>query len=128
MCLGLVTALSWRPQQRHDFIGLRKPARRLLREDSAPVDGDLEDSATALDEHRRDADCLLDPGRQTGGPGQVVSLHAVGDRDLQRLHAPMVHVGWPCCNHAEPVAGPDSTADHGNLCVDLEVLHAVGGR
>jgi hypothetical protein len=54
----------------------------VLGEDPLPVRHDVEDAVVALDELRLDAEFLLDRGRQTGGPGQVVSAYAVGDRDL----------------------------------------------
>ena len=63
----------------------REASARLLREDQAAVSDDLEDAAVALDQGRRDAVLLLDLGRQTGGPGQVVSAYAVFDRELLHL-------------------------------------------
>ena len=68
---------------------------RLLREDELAVEHDLELAATALDECRVDAMCLLDLGRQTGGPWQVVSLHAVGDLHVHRILLG-VREGLPC--------------------------------
>ena len=49
---------------------------------SLPSSIDLELPAGSLDERGFDAAGLLDLGRQTGGPGKIVSLHAVGDLDL----------------------------------------------
>ncbi len=60
----------------------REAAGFLLREDQTPIDDDLEDATVALDQGRLDAVFLLDLGRQTGGPWQVVSAYAVLDRDL----------------------------------------------
>jgi hypothetical protein len=39
----------------------------------------------AFDERRLGAERLLDGGRQTGSPRQVVSGDAVGDDDIHRL-------------------------------------------
>ena len=46
------------------------------------VGGNIEHAATALHELRLHAERLRDLGRQTDGPGLVVSANAVGDRDL----------------------------------------------
>jgi len=54
----------------------------LLREDQLAVERDLELPAGTLDEGGVNALRLLDLGRQTGGPWQVVSLHAIGDLEL----------------------------------------------
>jgi hypothetical protein len=72
-------------QHREDLGVLREPPCIVLREDLPAVDDDVEDAAAPLDELGRDARLLLDRGRQTGGLRLVVSLHAVGDRDLHRL-------------------------------------------
>jgi hypothetical protein len=50
------------------------------------IHGHLEDAAASGNQLRLDAQCLLELGRRTGGPGKVTSAVAVGDRD----HAP----GW----------------------------------
>jgi hypothetical protein len=54
----------------------------VLREDPLPVHDDVEDAVVTADERGGHAGRLLDLGRQTGGPGQVVSTTAVGDLDL----------------------------------------------
>jgi hypothetical protein len=59
------------------------PAERLLRKHQPAIGDHFELAARTLDERGVNAERLLDLGRQTGGPGQVVSLNAV--RDLQ-LH------------------------------------------
>jgi hypothetical protein len=64
----------------------------LLRVDQLTVGADLEDAALAFDERRVDALRVLEFGRQTGGPGQVTSLHAVGD--LDGGHGLLVGIGW----------------------------------
>jgi hypothetical protein len=70
--------------QLQNFLVLGKAAELLLGEDQLAVEHDLELPAGALDEGGVNALRLLDLGRQTGGPWQVVSLHAV--RDLQLAH------------------------------------------
>ena len=54
----------------------------MLREKELPVGGHVEDAVRALDELRLDAELLLDLGRQTDRPRQVVSGYAVGDLDF----------------------------------------------
>jgi hypothetical protein len=50
--------------------------------DEPAVRLNVEDAAGTLDELGVEAVLALDGGRQTGGPGVVVSLHAVGNADL----------------------------------------------
>ena len=59
----------------------------MLGVDQLPVRGDVEYAAYTLDQLGLRAELLRDLGRQTGGPGKVVSLNAVLDGD--------VHVGLP---------------------------------
>jgi len=56
----------------------------VLREEQIAIDGDVEDAPVATNQVDGDADLPLDFGRQTGGPGKIVSTPAVGDRDLHR--------------------------------------------
>jgi hypothetical protein len=46
------------------------------------VNLDVEDASGPLDKRRLDVEFVLDGGRQTGGFGVVVSLHAVGNGDV----------------------------------------------
>jgi hypothetical protein len=55
------------------------------REQQLAVDRDIEDAVRAFDKLRLYAYSLLDLGRQTDSPGQVVSGYAVGDGDLHGL-------------------------------------------
>src|ERR1043166_6287278 len=73
------------PASRRD---LRQPLRRvreaaqlLLREDELAVHAHLELTTAALDERALHAAFLLELGRQTGGPGKIVSSDAVTDLD-----------------------------------------------
>jgi hypothetical protein len=59
---------------------LGEPSGPVLREDRRPVEDDLEDATGALDELRLDAPGVTDLGCQTGSPGKIASLTAVGDR------------------------------------------------
>ena len=43
---------------------------------------DVKDAAAALDELGIDSYLVLDRGRQTGGPGFVVSLYAIGNGNM----------------------------------------------
>jgi ABC-type phosphate/phosphonate transport system ATPase subunit len=54
----------------------------VLAVDEPAVRLDVENAAGTLDELRVEAVFALDGGRQTGGPGVVVSLHAIRDADL----------------------------------------------
>ena len=54
----------------------------MLGEDELAVGGDIEDAVRALDELGLDSQRLPDLGRQTDGPGQVVSGNAVGDGEF----------------------------------------------
>lgn len=69
--------------QSNHFTGLGMPADRLFREHQLIVHRDLESAAAGrnhLDRHG--VECVLELGRQPGGPGLVVSLNAVLDRNL----------------------------------------------
>ena len=54
----------------------------MLGEDPLAVDHDVKNAATARNEFRLDAELFLDFRRQTGSAGVIVSLGAVGDRNL----------------------------------------------
>jgi hypothetical protein len=60
----------------------------VLAEDHLAVDHDVENPASTLDQRRLDTAVVLDRGGQTGRLGLVVSLHAVGDRNLHPWSAP----------------------------------------
>jgi len=64
------------------LVVLGEAADLVLAEDEPPIRLDVEDPARTLDELGLDPELLLDRGRQTGGLGQIVSLHAIGDADL----------------------------------------------
>lgn len=59
----------------------RKAARAMLRIDQRAVGRDVEYAGASPDELRLDAELTRNFGRQTGGPGQIVSLAAVLDAD-----------------------------------------------
>ena len=63
------------------FARVREAADLLLGEDPFAVGTNLEDTARALDQRRLPPQLRLDRGRQTGGPGEVVSDDAVLDGD-----------------------------------------------
>jgi hypothetical protein len=71
-------------QKHQDLVGLGKAPNLVLRKDASAVDLDVEDAVVTLDEFGFDAELATNRGRQTGGRGQVVSTHAVGDRDPHR--------------------------------------------
>ena len=60
----------------------------VLAEDHLAVAHDVENPASTLDQRRLDTAVVLDRGGQTGRLGLVVSLHAVGDRNLHPWSAP----------------------------------------
>jgi hypothetical protein len=63
----------------------REPVNFVFAEDRVAIDDDIEDAAFALDQRCIDSGCLFYRFRQTGGLGRVVSLHAIGDRNLHRV-------------------------------------------
>ena len=65
-----------------DLDGVREPALAVFREYQNAVGDDIEHAVGAFDQLRLRLELLRDLGRQTGGPGQVVSTHAVGDGDM----------------------------------------------
>ena len=62
-----------------NLVSFGKPLLLLLRKDQRAVGRHVELTAGADDDVGVDAESLLDGGRQTGGPGQVVSNFAVAD-------------------------------------------------
>ena len=68
-------------QRLNDFPGIRIAALAMLGKNDGAVGGDVEDAAATLDELGLHSELPGDLGRQTGGPGQVVSDYAVGDGD-----------------------------------------------
>ena len=68
----------------NDLPGIRIPALAVLGKNQRAVGSDIEDTAAALDELGLHSELPGNFGRQTGGPGQVVSDHAVGDGDAHR--------------------------------------------
>ena len=61
-------------------------------EDHLAVGHDVKDPSSTLDQRRLDTAVVLDRGGQTGRLGFVVSLHAVGDRNLHPWSAPWLNV------------------------------------
>lgn len=57
----------------------------MTRIDQLTVDFDVVDSAASTDKFSVNLECFLDPGRQTGGSGEKVSLAAIFDRDFHML-------------------------------------------
>ena len=66
---------------REALVLFREAPGFVLREDQLVVLVDVEDAATSPDQLGFGSRLFLDPGRQTGGTGQVVSAAAVVDRD-----------------------------------------------
>ena len=91
-----------RAERADDLAGFRKPLLGVLGEDQLAVDDHVEDPVGALDELGLDAERLLDFGRQTGGPRQVLSTRAVGDRDCHRSDVSSLQ-------HPTPMRAPVST-------------------
>jgi hypothetical protein len=60
----------------------REPIDFVLAKDHFSVDDDVKNTAFALDQRGIDSGCLFNRFRQTDGCGRVVSLHAIGDRNL----------------------------------------------
>src|SRR5262249_56750491 len=82
--LGLGLAID----QREDFVVvLGKALELVLGEDELAVLLDVVDAPAATDQRGVDAVPVLDRGRQTGGPGFVVSDPAVRDLERKRLRS-----------------------------------------
>lgn len=73
---------------RQDLVRLRKSTRLVLGEDHFTVDGDVEDSSASADQFGFDAEHALDRSCQTGSSRQVISLTAIGNRDLHADNLP----------------------------------------
>jgi len=74
--------------QREDLVVvLRKALELVLGEDELAVLLDVVDAPAATDQRGVDAVPVLDRGRQTGGPGFVVSDPAVRDLERKRLRS-----------------------------------------
>ena len=78
------SARSTPGQPVQDLVVLGKAPRLVFAVDQVSVGFDVENTALALDELGLDSEFVLDRFRQTGGLGQVVSLHAIGDRHVHR--------------------------------------------
>ena len=61
----------------------------VLAEDQFAIDDDVKNPTTAFDQCRVDVALVLDRSGQTGRGRKVVSLHAVGDRNLHLVVAPI---------------------------------------
>jgi hypothetical protein len=87
-----------------DLAQLRPATRLPLREDEIAVERDVELTAGTLGQRGINAASLLDLGCQTGSPGEIVSLNAVGDLELHGFllgagvrGTPDVRtIGWEC--------------------------------
>lgn len=75
-------------QQVKYFVLRREFTGGFLRIDQIMVDNDLESPAAGRNQFHIRGKLLLDPVRQTGGPGAIVSLVAVFNADLHRSFLP----------------------------------------
>ena len=66
------------------LVVLREPPGLVLGVNQVAVDPNVENASPALDQLTNQIEFLLDRIRQTGGLREVVSLHAVFNRDLHR--------------------------------------------
>ena len=71
-------------QRREDFTVFGEAIELMFGEEKVAVGVHIENAAAALDERGFVTRRILDLGRQTGGPGEVVSLPAVLDGDFHR--------------------------------------------
>jgi hypothetical protein len=79
-----VSTLRQGTQSLQNLCVFGEKACAVFRVDQRAVCGDIEYAAAAPDELGLDAELFGDFGRQTGGPGQITSAHAVLDRDAHR--------------------------------------------
>ena len=82
---SVVVARS-RPEKGEDLSFLWETPRIVLREYFVAVAENIEDAIAAFDKLDIDVRLCRQLGLQTGGPGQVVSTHAVGNADPHALH------------------------------------------
>ena len=97
-----------------------KAAGFMLGENQSTVYLDVEGASFAAEEFRLHTRLFEDLCRQTGGPGLVVSTHAVGDRDLH-LGWPLVPVGSNSSSAVADLHGPPHRAQR----LDLGRAHAT---
>jgi hypothetical protein len=86
------------------------PPERALREYEHAVSGNFKHSTTPLQQLDGSVGiCLSNLGRQTGGPGLVVSNDAVADRDVHVAEGIMscCNLACSCCEKAEAKSGWD---------------------
>ena len=79
-------------QRLEDLFRLGKSTEGLLGEDQLAVAGDLENASLPFDQPGFDTELLLDLGRQTGGPGEIVSDAAVFDLDSHAVWSPSAQI------------------------------------
>ncbi len=65
-----------------DLVVLGEAVRFVFAVDVRPVNFDVEDASSAFDQFRPGARASFDCVRQTGGLWEIVSLNAIGDRNL----------------------------------------------
>lgn len=81
---------TWQPLRRQwlheveDFVVLGETPGLVLAVDESAIDPDIEDAAGSGNQLWFNVVGMLDFGRQTGSPGEVASLLAVGDAHLHR--------------------------------------------
>jgi hypothetical protein len=101
-------------QTLQDFFIIGKSSGLVLREQAGAIDIDVEDSAASADEFRPNAGLRFDRGRQTGGPGKVVSARAVRD--------PNFHVASLRAEHSISLMGDASETGRARPCGHLREL------
>ena len=74
------SALRQAAQRLQNLRVFREAARTVLRVDERAICADVENAAAALNELGLDAELFRYFGRQTGGPRQITSTHAVLNR------------------------------------------------
>ena len=83
-----------RPNRAADFAVFRKSPNAIFREDHVAVQDDIVNTVSTRNEFRVRAKFRLNLDRQTGGPREVVSTRAVGNRDLHNALFPSsAHAG-----------------------------------
>ena len=90
---------------------LRETPGFILGVDQLPIHPDIEDALSAFDELGLDAVRLLDGRRQTGSVREVVSNHAVLDRDLHGSNLPSLGSKQGARQRPEKEAGEAGGAD-----------------
>jgi hypothetical protein len=102
-----------------DFVRFREPFFRLFRKHEIAVGNDVELPTGTDEDLGVNADRVLDGGRQTGGPWQVVSNLTVADRDMHGAMLLQPRDGGNCAARHDPPARQPGACISRSACGSL---------